>query len=212
MIKLELSNETREISQLIEERQVCVAVATLPRSGSSLMMRILGALSMNVVQTTDTPEGKAKIDKKQRERFGRDYHMNPDGFGEIVERPLFHYIQWLAVPYSAMKVVHPLKPRMLEFLTMRPCLVIQMIRDPESIRNSQTKSYGKAPESKDILTYQQGFAAQMREESIPVLRISYDALVRGPLEIIGVVADFINAPLGRVPVAASLVDPKKKRF
>ena len=127
--KREVSDDEAEESRLFN-----VFVLGLPRSGTSLMTKIVKTLGVKIFETTE--QKKEEYDKRYKEQFG-EYHPNEGGFYEIGERPFEHFLEIISTPYSGCKMIIPVMGFRAEVLTLVPCKVIMMWRDPKEIKASQ---------------------------------------------------------------------------
>ena len=180
-----------------------VVVSGLPRSGTSLMMRILGAAGVPLLcddaraPDPDNPQGYFELEAVKR---------TADDTG------------WLRdAPGRAVKVVAPL----LRYLPGdRRYRVVFMRRDPLAVARSQAAMLarrGATPEAEpaalcDSLRRQQR-AAETLLESRPEfdwLALDYDRLVEDPLSELERVIRFLGLDAGP-DALASLIDPALRR-
>ena len=119
-----------------------VFVFSLPRCGSSLMVRVLEQLGANMVHTSEEPQAREQRDRQHKARFG-EFEMNPQ-FCEIGRgRQLECYQEILAAPFSGCKFILPacLSGIPWQVVTQQPAKVLLMWRDPAEIWDSQQRCY-----------------------------------------------------------------------
>jgi len=209
-----------EVIKVVEDlRLFNVFVFGLPRSGTSMMTRIVELLGVKVIYTSENDERRQELNEKYKKKLG-DYHPNEKGFFEITENMLNNYIKILATPYSGCKMIIPVAPRNHRFKAVKfnSCAkVIQMWRDPEEIRQSQQAFYrGNAVEDaegriaylRSCLVQQQLWFQQHRVSS---LDIEYRDVLANPRAIVEKVAKHINA-VNDIEAAVNSVDSKLTRF
>jgi hypothetical protein len=218
--KVNISKENLFRWTINRRRMFNVFVLGLPRSGTSMMMGIIERLGVNVIQTSDTPEKLAKRNEQERKRYGDKYQMNPDGFYEITDSVLAHFLEILSTDYAGCKMIIPVTRLRFELLKYQPCKVIQMWRDPEEIRQSQQASYkGDAVQTETeaeiervkirTLLVQQKVA--LENAGIEVLHVQYQDVLADKEREIKRVARFIRAPKN-IEEAVAWVNPGKNRF
>ncbi len=174
-------------------------VSGAPRSGTSLMMQMLGAGGMELVT-----DGARRADRD-----------NPRGYFELeAARRLPEEAQWLeGVVGRAVKVVHVLVPR----LPARHCYrILLMRRDWREVLASQRAMLARhsgVPEGPPDERLVEIFDAQLAEverwaasrPEAELLRVDYNALVASPLPVALEVSAFLEGRLDAEDMATAVL-------
>jgi hypothetical protein len=219
---LDIDNMTveQEVKEVVEKlRLFNVFVFGLPRSGTSMMTKIVELLGVKMVYTSENDEKRQEMNRQYKEKLG-EYHPNKQGFFEITENILSNYFKIIASPYSGCKMIIPVQinDKRMFFVKFNPYnKVIQMWREPEEIRQSQQAFYrGDCLEDADArisyfrssLAGQQSWLEQLKIDS---LHISYREVLKNPKKLVSEVAEFINSP-NDISDAVKSVKPDMNRF
>jgi len=192
-----------------QDRLFNVYVFGLPRSGTSMMTKILELLGVNMIYTSE--DEKEKTDERFKKRYG-EYHANPDGFFEITNNQFQNFLKVLSKPYSGCKMIVPVNGYRWEIITTYPCKVIFMTRDPEEIRQSQMAYY--APQGVDVSYIKTALVTQrinLKKQKIPFAEVDYNYILKNPVEVIKEIKTFIRSNVDE-QLAIDYVNPNKNRF
>lgn len=181
-----------------------VFVLGLPRSGTSMMTHICELLGVKMIHTSE--EKKESMNKKYKERFG-EYHPNPNGFFEITESPLEHFLEIASTPYSGCKMIIPVMGTRWELIKMLPSKVIMMERNPEEIKESQEAFYSTESDIAFIRTALASEKVKLRESKTAHLIVNYNDVVENPEENVMKIKEFIGSNRD-VMEAVNFVNPK----
>ena len=201
----------KEIDDEIIERDKLfnVYVFGLPRSGTSLMTRIVENLGVNMVYTSE--DDKEKTDKRFKEKYG-EYHANSEGFQEITNHQFTNFMRVLGSRHSGCKMIVPVQGIRWEIVKDYPSKVIFMTRDVEEIRQSQMAYY--RPQGVDVAYLRSALATQrvqLRTHNIDFLEVNYNEILKDKVRIIQEVKDFIRSDKD-IKEAVDFVQPKENRF
>jgi len=174
-------------------------VSGTPRSGTSLMMQMLGAGGMELVT-----DGVRRADRD-----------NPRGYFELeAARQLPADAPWLERAVGrAVKLVHVLVPRLP---TRHSYRILLMRRDWSEVLASQRAMLLRrsgVPEGPDEDRLAEIFDAQLAEverwaasrPEVELLRVDYNALVAHPLPVAGEVSAFLEGRLDAEDMAAAVL-------
>ena len=187
-------------------RDYVTVVSGAPRSGTSLMMRMLAAGGIPALTDAQRPP---------------DAH-NPHGYFEyapVKRLALGDAASWIeAARGQAVKVIYRLLLHLPPRMSYR---IIFMERDLEEVFASQRdmlRAQGDAAASQEAARLIPAFAAELRavrdwlarQPNMPVLAVPYAEVVRHPLNWSHEVAQFLGAGLDEAAMAAA-VDPSLYR-
>jgi hypothetical protein len=174
-------------------------VSGAPRSGTSLMMQMLGAGGMELVT-----DGLRRADRD-----------NPRGYFELeAARRLPEDAEWLEQALGrAVKLVHVLVPRLPE---RHPYRILLMRRDWREVLASQRAMLergGGVPEGPPEARVAEIFDAQLARvvrwvaarPDAALLAVDYNALVRSPLRGAREVSEFLGGDLDAEDMAAAVM-------
>lgn len=181
----------------------------LPRSGTSMMTKVLELLGVNMIHTSE--ENKEKTDERFKKKYGY-YHANITGFYEITEDPFENMLKVLSTPYSGCKMILPVTGYRWEILTKFPSKVIMMTRDAEEIRQSQMAYYRS--DNIDPAVIRSQLATQkvrLEESDMDYMIVDYRHVLEHKEKVIPIIADFIKAPNG-TQEALDFINPNQNRF
>jgi hypothetical protein len=174
-------------------------VSGAPRSGTSLMMQMLGAGGMELL--TDGAR-RADLD-------------NPRGYFELeVARRLPADAQWLDRAVGrAVKLVHVLVPRLPGDRSYRILLMRRNWREVLASQRVMLEHLGDAPEGPSEERLAEIFDAQLAEverwvalrPQTELIDVDYNLLVRDPLGAARRVADFLDGELDPDDMAAAVL-------
>jgi hypothetical protein len=181
-----------------------VFVLGLPRSGTSMMTHICELLGVKMIHTTE--EKKEEHDKRYKEKFG-EYHPNPNGFFEIADSPLEHFLEIATTPYSGCKMIIPVMGTRWELIRMLPSKVIMMERKPEEIKESQEAFYSTESDLAYIRTALASEKLKLRQSNTDHLIVNYNDVVENPEENIQRIKDFIKSDRD-ITEAVNFVSPE----
>ena len=201
----------REVDDKIieEERLFNVYLLGVPRSGTSMMTRVLELLGVNMMYTSEND--KEKTDKRFKDKYG-EYHANPTGFFEVTERMLTNLMTTLGKRYSGCKMIVPVQGIRWEMLLRYPCKVILMNRDVEEIRQSQMAYYRTENiEGSYIAAQLATQTVRLKKSDIEYMILDYHDVLDNKEEVIPKVAKFVNAPNDIQP-ALDFINPKQNRY
>ena len=183
---------------IVQENKPVYIVSGYMRSGTSMMMKCLGAGGLPVVYN----EAKDKILNKKYVRG--DYQPNPEGFFELVpkefENPNFPQI------YSGklIKMLHWRLGKLPQFNYR----IIFMLRDPKEIEVSYLKMFQRRP---PFVLYKYDelidkiFSQLSERNDIDVLKIDHKDVINDPLKVFSFLKE--NAwPIENVKNAVSAVN------
>ena len=177
-------------------RDFVTVVSGLPRSGTSLVMQMLGAGGLSLLV-----DGSRAADEH-----------NPRGYFEYapvrsIERDASFVKQAIG---RAVKVVHPLVRHLPSDLTYR---VVWLRRSVAGMAASQAAMLGEAPPEAVLLS-----RALRRLETwcevtphVEALRVSFDDLLRDPTPRAAAIARFLGGGLD-LGAMAGVVDPRLRHF
>ena len=206
-----------------------VFVASLPRSGSSMMTAIVEQLGVHMVYTTEDAEELERREEAQRKRYGEHYRMNPH-FYEISKNQFASWMEIYNTPFSGCKVIIPVGGMRWQAMISQPAKVVMMWRDPAEIRQSQEASYNRARADysgdddqepwehaeahlRTLLAQAEiQFTKQAEQGDFAWIQVPYRRVLENPRGEIARVADFIGADLSNIPAAVKSVDPNLCRF
>lgn len=219
--ELKIVEKTKKKSELFKKRQFNVFVFGLPRSGTSMMMKICELLGVRMIHTSDKKKNLKKRNENERKRYGDKYQMNKDGFLEITEDLWENYFKIMSTPYTGCKMIIPVNGERMYVVKFNPVAkVIQMWRDPEEIRQSQQASYKgnqitSEEEAEDqraiIKTKLANQKVRLEKLKIDTIGVEYREVINNPEKEIKRIAKFINAP-NPIDKAVKWVCPSKNRF
>jgi LPS sulfotransferase NodH len=174
-------------------------VAGAPRSGTSLMMQMLGAGGLELLT-----DGRRRADLD-----------NPRGYFELeAARRLPRVAGWLeGASGRAVKLVHVLVPRLPEGREYRVLLMRRDGREVVASQRAMLERRGGAPEGPDDERLARIFAAQLDEverwaaasAGVALLRVDYNRLVREPLAVAREVCAFLGCGLDADDMAAAVL-------
>ncbi len=203
-----ISHREASSEEVERDRLFKVFVIGLPRSGTSLMTKIVKTLGVNIIATSESK--KEKLDEQYKKQFG-EYHPNEGGFYEITESPLAHFLEIIDRPYSGCKMIIPVMDVRFELLKLAPCKVIMMWRDPKEIKESQEAFYSVESDEAYLRTALVTQKKALEDSNIDHWIVDYRKLVTDPYREIYSVSDFILSNKGYKD-AVNLVNPEKYRF
>lgn len=202
--EFELSKEEIEISRLFS-----VFVFGLPRSGTSMMTRIVELLGVNMIHTSE--DNKEKTKKRFKKKFG-DYHANPNGFFEVTEDFTKHYLKVVSTPYSGCKMIVPVCNHRFDWVKMYPSKVILMLRDPEEIRQSQMAYFRRDNiKIEKIRTSLAMEKVKLRENNIDSIFVNYRGVLEDTINVVTYIKEFIKSDKDIVD-AVNFVKPNQIRY
>jgi hypothetical protein len=203
--------QEREVEDHIVEQEKLfqVYVFGLPRSGTSMMTRILELLGVKMFYTSE--DKKEETDERFKERFG-EYHANPTGFYEVTQDFFLHYIRILSTPYAGCKMIAPVRGPRWDLVKSFPSKVILMLRDPEEIRQSQMAYYSDEDvDTAAIKTTLVQEKVKLKRHNIPFLAVEYRQVLEDKAYMVKQIAEFIQSDVD--PQAAiDFINPKQNRF
>ena len=171
-----------------------VVVSGLPRSGTSLMMRALGAGGVQLVTDEQRPA---------------DNH-NPHGYFELeLVKQLDEDNSWLAQHRGkAIKIIY----RLLYHLpTEIPVKILFMDRDLNEVIASQNAMLGLEPDGRDwVSLFEKELERVFRflqQERLQMLRVSHRRMFEEPFKEMSAVSAFLGKEL-EVQAMADVVDPE----
>lgn len=210
----------RSISAPPEE--VMVVVSGLPRSGTSMMMRMLAAGGIEPlsdgrrVADEHNPRGYFELEAVK----GLGQGIIGETLGDISGETSGESAEWLErAPGRAVKVVAPLLERLLEGPAGgRPCRVILMRRPIEQVLASQGEMLGERQGEGERSMLARGFERQLRRARALLdarpntewLIVDYPRTVEQPLASARRIARFLKRPLN-LAAAAGVVEPELYR-
>lgn len=200
-----LSKIMVEDSVIEEGRLFNIFVFGLPRSGTSMMTHICELLGVRMIHTSE--EDRNKLDSRYKEKFGEEYHPNPNGFFEITENSLENFLKVASTPYSGCKMIIPVSGTRWELVNMVPSKVIMMERSPEEIKDSQEAFYSKESDLAFIRTALASEKLKLRQSGVDHLVVNYNDIVYRPKENIKKIAEFIKSDKD-ISEAVSFVSPE----
>lgn len=214
MAKL-LRHEEYEIDDKIIERDrlFSVYVFGVPRSGTSMMTRIVELLGVNMVYTSETEKHIENRNKMYEHKFGES-HPNPTGIYEIVDDFTYFSLQAVSKPYSGCKMIMPVNGFCWDLVKRYPCKVIMMTRNVEEISQSQMSHYGsrRSDMPAEVIKRQLDTQkAKLEKFKIKHMIVDYHDVLEHPLRVINDIAGFIRAT-NTVSKAVESVQPKQNRF
>jgi hypothetical protein len=186
-------------------RDYVTVVSGLPRSGTSMMMRMLGAGGLPVLtderraSDEDNPRGYFELEAVKR--LDADNAWLGDAVGKVV------------------KIIHMLLPSLPADC---PCRVVFMERDLQEVIASQAvmlKRRGQEGAAVDADTLAGVFARQLRatydwmasQPNLQVLKVSYAATVADPAPTIDALCAFLQPPSLDAGAMQAAVDPSLYR-
>lgn len=186
-----------------------VFVVGLPRTGTSLMMRILQTLGVNMVYTTESDDIVNKRDEYYRNNL-KEYNPNKGGFFEITRNHWNLFMQILNTDYSGCKIISPLKFPRFDLIKAQPSKVIYMTRELSSLQQSLEKALGSSVTQTKLDYMMDLDEAKLIDAKVDYLKVDFDDLVNTPTAVIMEIAHFIEAP-NLVKTAAKLVNKAERR-
>jgi len=174
-------------------------VTGLPRSGTSMMMQMLGAAGVSILSDSEREADES----------------NPRGYLEYAPvMSLGRDVSWLGEACGrALKVVAPLLTALPEEYEYR---VIWMSRDLDEVLASQQRMLdhsGRSASDADPVVLRRAFESQLErvraeleQRSVPILNVKYARAVAEPVAVAREVCDFLGGALDPTS-AASAVDP-----
>jgi hypothetical protein len=181
-------------------RDYVTVVSGIPRSGTSLMMRMLEAGGIPALTDGERPA---------------DAH-NPHGYFEYSPvRRLAEDASWMAAARGkAVKIVYRLLVRLPPCVGYRIVFMERDLAEAYASQRDMLRTKGDAAASQDSDRLIQAFAAELRatkawlaaQPAMPVLAVPYAGVIREPLTWAREVARFLGAGLDEAGMAAA-VDP-----
>ena len=184
-------------------------VASFPRSGSALTMKILKDGGMDVVYDKSVDEERDKS-----VNWGEpDYHPNPHGYFDLPSDK------------SALDVVGETKGRVVKTSVINQLVelpdgkykIIFLLRNPEERSKSMAKSYIKThlpkldPKSDKESFVKKEYPFLFDREDIEVLFVKFSSLIFNPEKEVKRISDFLEVKLD-IDKAISVVNPELYRF
>ncbi len=204
-----------EVESIIQNLKLFnVFVLGLPRSGTSMMTRIVEFLGVNMVYTTEDSGEKEKRDKRYKETLG-EYQPNKYGFFEISKNQFECYSKMSNCPYSGCKIIIPMIGFKLNVVTQIPCKVIMMLRDPEEIKQSQEAFYSKesnlAGIEASLVSEKLRLEKFKDKKKLDYICINYRDVLNNPKKEITKIAKFIDS-VEEIDKAIKSVNSNVNRF
>jgi LPS sulfotransferase NodH len=174
-------------------------VSGAPRSGTSLMMQMLGAGGMELLT-----DGARRADRD-----------NPRGYFELeAARRLPTDAEWLEQAVGrAVKLVHVLVPRLPDDRSYRILLMRRDWREVLASQRVMLEHQGDAPEGPSEERLAEIFDAQLAEverwvalrPQTELIDVDYNKLVRDPVRAARRIADFLDGVLDPDDMAAAVL-------
>lgn len=179
-----------------------IVVSGLPRSGTSMMMKMLAAGGVQVLVDEIRPADKS----------------NPDGYFEYEKVKKIHLDNtWM--PEATGKVVKIISPLLNHLPANLNYKIVLMERDMDEVLVSQQKMLGK-PANPDVIPVNLYMAMQNQqhkadawlqsEPNVQLIRINYSDVIENPTEIAHSVAAFVGLELD-VDAMIAAVNPELYR-
>ena len=203
----EIFHHEHDDEYIEDNRLFKVFVFGLPRSGTSLMTHICELLGVNMIHSSESK--KESNDKRYKEMFG-EYHPNENGFFEISELPLKHYLDVISEPYSGCKMIIPVTDTRWELVNLVPCKIIMMERNAKEIKESQEAFYSQKSDLAYIRSALINEKLKLKESGLPYLVINYNNLIEYPEENISKIKEFIRSSED-IEEAVKFVNPQNYR-
>jgi hypothetical protein len=183
-----------------------VFVFGLPRSGTSMMTHICELLGVKMIHTSE--KNQNKLDVQYEAKFGKEYHPNPNGFFEITENSLEHFMEIATTPYSGCKMIIPVVGIRWELVQLLPAKVIVMSRNPDEVSESHDAFYSKnRPMSSAIAkTALASEIVKLRENKIDFIEVKFSELFENKEREVLRVKEFINSGEDITAAVASIKD------
>jgi hypothetical protein len=177
---------------------VITVVTGLPRSGTSMMMQMLGAAGIapytDGLRVADEDNPRGYFEHEQATRLRQDPSWIPQARGRVVKivAQLLPYL-----PSGEQYRVVFLGRAMEEILASQQTMLARLGRTGAALsRADLTQAY-----SRD-LTRVQGWLAE--RPAIPVLAVEYDEAIRSPARVAQRLAEFLGAPFDQLAAAGTV--------
>ena len=173
-------------------------VSGLPRSGTSLMMKMLeaGGLSLLVdgvrAADEDNPKGYYEYEPVKQLKDDQEKRWLPEAQGKVLKvvAPLLAYL-----PRDYEYRVVFMRRAMAEILASQKQMLVRRGKDPDAVPDEvMAKAFEK--QLAEVLAWMDTSA------NIQAIEVAYTELVQAPNPIIDALTDFLGAPLDKAAMAA----------
>ena len=179
-----------------------VFVFGLPRSGTSCMTHICELLGVKMIHTSE--------EKPHEYPHLGEYHPNPTGFYEVTKNVFQSYVEIYNTPNSGCKMIVPVTGIRWDVVKSQPSKVIFMVRDPQSIKDSQEAFYSRESDLAYIRTALVSQRMALKEAGISFIEVNHHDLMTDTFETVCKVRDFIESDAPVQP-CLDFVDPSLYR-
>lgn len=160
-------------------------VLGLPRSGTSITTKIVKALGVHIIATSE--------EKPNAYKHLGEYHPNPTGFYEITRNPFEHFLKIAGTPYSGCKMIIPVQGIRWDILKTLPSKVIMLDRDADEIKESQEAFYSCGSDIAFIRSALAQEKVNLRNAKIDHIIVKHRDIYENTFQFVKQIADFINS-------------------